>query len=347
MALYTGPALPPVTGKGEKMKGITGPAAMMMAALFVLAAVPRPAGAAGMSVGAALGYSWWDGPVGNAVSGKSTPGSAISRSRITPALMYGPSLSFSFAGRWGYSVVVTFGDSFRERGRYYEAWRSSYRTGRAPVFRYDLDSSVSCALNEYVKIVAAFRLLGYRADARMRHFASGSYGTSSPVEEFWGTGPAAGLAFTIPIAERTALSIQASGMYLQGRTSTRERIHDFYTAGASYDYTSRKAFVLADIAGGRADLSLAHTFETASLTVSLGGRYQILKYYFRDGSASVRTSAAFRAPDAAAYTALYEKLDGRASRNAPGREPDHSYGLTFSISYSTEFVKKSREEKSR
>ncbi|HSV97448.1 MAG TPA: hypothetical protein VLM75_11025 [Spirochaetota bacterium] len=143
-----------------------------------------------------------------------------------------------------------------------------------PLRRYDSDIALNYSINRYVKLFGGAKIMGYTFD-------SGSH---------YGVGPALGLGVTIPLSDSLFLLWNVSGVYGFGREE-----HD---GGSSSD---------AREAGFNTTLSLAYYIESASTTITLGGRYQW-------------------------FNINYEKDD-------PDEFPESNitfYGITFSAVYSFE-----------
>lgn len=143
-----------------------------------------------------------------------------------------------------------------------------------PLRRYDSDIALNYSINRYIKVFGGAKVMGYAFD-------QGSY---------YGAGPALGLGLTLPLSDSLFLLGNVSGVYGFGREE-----HD---GGSSSD---------ARELGFNTTFSLAYYIESASTTITLGGRYQW-------------------------FNIDYEKDD-------PNEFPESNitfYGITFSVVYSFE-----------
>ncbi len=160
-------------------------------------------------------------------------------SSVDPALLYGPMLAIQLTDNFGLTSVFLTGKLEDDSGPVYH--------------RYDSDTTLNYRLNSYFKIFAGFKYMGYRMEFDNEYT---NYDLSVD-----GIGPAAGISVVLPLGANFFVLANGSAMYLWNK---------FSETGQS-DSTD-KAY------GANATASLAYYIAPASVTLSLGGRYQYLKY---------------------------------------------------------------------
>ncbi len=152
-----------------------------------------------------------------------------------PALMYGPVLALGFTSRWSLSSIFLYGEFTLEE-----------QEGDREIDRYDSDTAINFSINRYVKLFGGVKFMGYS----MSNFTHR------------GAGPALGAGITLPLSESFFLLWNLSGMYLWGEHKRKgedsQEVNSLYTEP-----------------GLNTNLSLAYYIESASTTITLGGRYQL------------------------------------------------------------------------
>jgi hypothetical protein len=158
---------------------------------------------------------------------------------MDPTFLVGPIISLGFSEQWNLSMVFLYGQFKME---------SSGEDGDSDdINRIDTDISLNYLINNYIKIFGGIKAMGY-------YFGNGKHHS---------IGPALGVGLNLPIYGNYYLLGNLSGMYNYG-------VHD-----DSNDEDSGSNLVEF---GFNSTLSLAYYLESASTTISLGGRYQ----FFRD-----------------------------------------------------------------
>jgi len=121
--------------------------------------------------------------------------------------------------------------------------------------RYDSDLALNYSITRYMKIFGGVKFMGYTWDEG----------------DHYGVGPAAGVGFTLPVSDSLFLLWNFSGMYAFAKEKGNQ-------TGEDYRTNAREP-------GVNTTLSLAYYIESASTTISLGGRYQWFKIlYDKDDS---------------------------------------------------------------
>lgn len=113
--------------------------------------------------------------------------------------------------------------------------------------RYDSDLICNYRISNYFKIFAGAKYIGFTWEEDGKHQA---------------LGPGAGISTVFPVGGNFFILGYFSGMYLRGQEDGAK--------GSSYSVKTNEY-------GGNASLSLAYYIQSASTTISLGGRYQQLK----------------------------------------------------------------------
>ncbi len=163
---------------------------------------------------------------------------------IDPSLLYGPVVAIGFSPKWSLTAVFLYG--------MYDMEMSPGNS--ESIRRYDSDTALNYSINRYVKLFGGVKAMGY-------NWADGSH---------YGVGPALGVGLTLPLSDSVFLLGNLSGLYGFGREK-----HDASMGGGSS---------AAREAGFNSTLSLAYYIESASTTITLGGRCQWFTIDYDDNS---------------------------------------------------------------
>ena len=162
-----------------------------------------------------------------------------SKQTIDPTFLVGPVVSLGFSEHWNLSMVFLYGRLVMDEDG-----------GNNDINRLDSDISINYVMNNYLKIFGGIKAMGYYWDQGHHH----------------SLGPALGIGLTIPIYGNYYFLGNISGMYNYG-----EHQDDDNESG------NERRSIIREY-GFNSTVSLAYYIESASTTVSIGGRYQ----YFRD-----------------------------------------------------------------
>ena len=194
--------------------------------------IPCKAYAYDITVGAATWYTWWDI---NSENGDTRS--------LGPSFLYGPAISLKFNDDFNLTFIYLYG-KFDDN----EAVNVSYK-------RVDSDLALNYRLNDYFKVFAGIKYMGF----------------SKPGSIHAGYGPGLGVSFTSPITnpiiDNLFLLATLSGLYTWGDEEDR--------FGDKSDYNEY---------GLNSNLSVAYYITPASTTVTLGGRFQYFKTDYDDGA---------------------------------------------------------------
>ena len=318
---------------------------MAILVILLLTTIPLLANSSvDISFGASVRYTEWMPPWINGMKKFSAyfPSGETSRQPHTLPLkinkfkfdpehkfLYGGALSISFLKRWSISSSFAIG-SFQavSKGAVLDNIILLLNLGDFPfyfihtmyekeILKYDSDSLISCRVHDYVKIFIGFKYQGYKYDEKLfflvKGGTSGFYGKGKA--NFINYGPGLGFGLTIPLGKSFFLLYNISGSILIG--------------SAEYDYKYALLIPNLKLVGryddehfysycGNTSLSLAYYIEAASITLALGGRYQVL--YFKQKN---------------------KKLQGFLDYN---NKYDHFYGGTITVLYSFKIGGKKRKK---
>jgi len=146
--------------------------------------------------------------------------------------------------------------------------KDSSGPGTQEISRTDSDLALNYRLNNYFKIFIGAKYMAYK----MPDFSHRS------------TGPGAGISAVIPVAGNFFILGNVSALYLWGKEKQDVEKADFNEYGAN------------------TSISLAYYIESASTTISLGGRYQYFKTAYDDPNNSDIKHHFYGATLSASYT---------------------------------------------
>lgn len=229
-----------------------------------------PLRAMDITVGATTWYSWWDmeGKVDNV------------EFDMDPALLYGPAIAVKINDDFGFNMIFLYGEF---EGDYIVDTQSVLGKIKIPTTtkRYDSDTSITYRLNDYVKLFGGVKYMGYE----MKGDGSELISQDPFTVKNDAYGPAAGLSFVVPIAQNFYLLANGSGLYLWGSSDNDQTIN---TDANCYGYNTTA--------------SVAYYIAPASVTLSLGGRYQYFKWLTDEDNGTESDHAFYGITAAATYT---------------------------------------------
>ncbi|TAL39822.1 MAG: hypothetical protein EPN93_00835 [Spirochaetes bacterium] len=161
-----------------------------------------------------------------------------------PGLLYGPVVGIDFAKHWSVTSVFLTGNL----GERFDGLPDlRYR-------RYDSDTTVGYSFARYFKIFAGFKYVRFDDD---------SSGGSTPIfgsanQNFYTMGPGAGLSCLVPLTDTLFGILNFSGLYCYGKYKDPSVSDN--TKDLGYNITA----------------AIAWHYAPASVTLTLGGRYQYL-----------------------------------------------------------------------
>ena len=222
----------PVQGESamKKILIITGIAWFITTGMMIIA--PGPLQSATLGIGAAGWYAWWE------------PEPETRDADADPGFLYGPQLLLQCSPSISVSSVFLFG-----KFKYYDY--SNEGTTSMDITRYDSDTTLTYALNRYVRIFGGLKFMGY-------DYNNGSH---------YGLGPGLGFGLVFPLVERLFGTIGVSGLYLWGEQTDESPEGDRTMKFIEYGVNNSIALVYA---------------ASPSVNLSIGGRYFFFRYEVTD-----------------------------------------------------------------
>jgi len=214
--------------------------------MFITVFLPVSGSAMGLSVGASTWYTEWNDYEDGSKS-----------SDIDSFFLYGPLLSLKLNNDFSLSTLFLYGKTEVTFPFDDENLSPAYTLDST---RIDSDTGISYRLNSVFKVVAGFKYMWYKTEGGVYASSVDVYDTET---NFTTYGPAFGINGTFSLGNSFYLNASISGMYLWWKTTTEAE-------GISLDDEKYNAV------GINTGLSLLYYISAASVTLSLGGRYQII-----------------------------------------------------------------------
>ena len=253
--------------------------AFIIVFMSVVITLPQKVQAADWGLGIYSFYAWW----------KPAFAKLYDEYEMDPSLYAGPMVSVTFFQDWtlGIGLYVPFisGDvklKYKDMG---EISAQEYTINiDSKSERLDIDSSLSYRINKFFKIFAGFKLAQFTDEETEDHYNIDKVTVSSPFtipadtdirsNKITGYGPALGVSFSLPVTERVSLSVGTSGLYMKTELSITGFNEEsaFQIDGSTRYKYKYKAY------GNNSTLGLSYLIEPVSTVISIGGRFQVLKY---------------------------------------------------------------------
>ncbi len=303
----------------------------VLATIVLLLLGSNNARAVELSIGFNTWYSWWQPAWQKGIFKEPLPGPYLEAMfsdypdfKTDSSFMYGPTVSLKFFGKLGISSTFMYGRyTSRDIGivpwtHNYVSWNYDYFRSKRAIEKYDSDTILSFSPVSFLKIFTGFKYQGYtyEEDALRPNddFTNGYIVSGKNTIKNYGTG--LGVGFTVPVVQNLFWIVNISGTILWG---TEKAIFDpliVFSGGFFPVWFPNGRFIAY---GGNASTSFAYFIEKISTTISIGFRYQALKYYQTTGMTG------------------FMKMGGSF---------DHFYGATCSVVYTLDFKKmKSKKDK--
>ncbi|MBP7584142.1 MAG: hypothetical protein KBA61_08930 [Spirochaetes bacterium] len=261
---------------------------IMTAVLVLVISTSIPAFSWPLGIGVTSYYSYWN-PAWS---------EGFDNVEIDPALLVGPVLSLTVFDTFtltGFMMVSVN----NPRSRYSLPLAGVGNVGIVSnVERLEAELSLMYLVNRYFRILAGYKTQLYNEEDTPETVIV-PVGYTSRVD-FWKnsfqiSGPGAGMALILPVADAFSLSISTSLIYLAiDHTSPRlkQMGMEIYSEGIDYNYTGT---------GNNTAITASYYFPSMNTVISLGGRFQFLHY--------------------------------KAEGDAPSMGNDYYYGITFAALY--------------
>ncbi len=320
-------------------------------ALAAIAFTSTRAHATGMKVGATVWYSWWDSQfLEKLISFKISPYTIKGTYSINPAPLYGPILAFDFDNGLSLNIVFTCGSHFKAEGRSIMiAPLESLKTD-APLYKYDLDTTLTYSVNKFFKVFAGMKVQGHNYKATYEAFAPNSPVGITKSEkrdlDFINYGPGLGISVTAPLGKNFFMLANASGLYLRSRYNYHDKLFKYLLEGSTYPILMNSSTLNGDLNafGVNTGLSFAYIFVDPSITLTLGGRYQFLQHRMVNVSNTQRDISNPAPMSNIMNNVIRSFMYEWGMNKSLKKSQEHFYGLTFSVIYSIEFSSARKKE---
>ena len=218
-----------------------------------------------MSIGATTWYTWLEQEFSSNIDDYI---SSHTEQKDDSAFLYGPVLSVKFNDDFNLSFVYLFGKFDTEQ-------TMGDNTLKYELKRRDSDLALNYRLNNYFKAFLGLKYIGFNISCQDKDKFSGG-GPAGDVLNIKhnSLGPGLGLSATYPVYDNIFVLATISGFCLWGKES-KDFNNNIYREKIKADYNDY---------GVNSTLSLAYYIAPAATTISLGGRFQYIKTYYRNFS---------------------------------------------------------------
>lgn len=233
--------------------------------------VPIPAHSMNITLGVNAYYAWWD-PAWRNVNGEFKP---------DPLLMWGPSVTLSFEGGYYVSLVYLQNRTNPSDANY------TVRGGGSGGYTLNIDTAIE---RDELELTAGYRLsdsVRMFAGAKYMKYVAGGRDTDATItgavpftldaiNSFYAesAGAGAGLLYFTQVSSNTLLSMSASIIYALSTVM----INDYRQIGATYTIGPVSDKNIYNAVGGNAGLNISYFVRGTGIMLTLGGRFQLLKY---------------------------------------------------------------------
>ena len=252
--------------------------------------VPQKAQAADWAVGIYTFYGWWQ----PAYKGY------LDDLKIDSSNLYGgPAIGVTFFQNWTLSLAIYYGIEDTSTEYDYQGTGGLSATDytihmKTEMSRTDFDLSLSYKINQQFKVFLGVKSISlsdgndkdiYDEECFTITTTSGSYvkGDSKWKEtHLESIGPGLGISYTIPIFDKTALTFATSALYAGASLKSNKYIESssgiLDAQQVEYTYTTY---------GNNSTVTLSYFIEPISTAISIGGRFQVLRYVSEDDAPSL------------------------------------------------------------
>ena len=197
-----------------------------------------------------------------------------------PAFLYGPTISVKFAENWNITFVYLYGKFDYEdkdsppTGLTLVNYKSKFKSKRS-----DADLAINYRLNDYFKIFGGIKVMSFgMVPLEYSDGGPGSQSANTGNPTCFGLG--SGLNATFPVAENLFLLATLSGFI--GNADVDVKRYDIYKG---WTPSNGEGFWFYAI---NSNLAIAYYIDSASTTISLGGRYQYFKIEYNSNALPVK-----------------------------------------------------------
>lgn len=260
---------------------------IMAILISITLSTPRNAAAADYSIGLYSYYAWW----------KPSFASLYSNYKMDPGLYVGPAFAVTFSEKWTFSLGIYLPLFMSGELEYdYTGTGGISSTPytikiKSESERADIDSTLSYRIDNNIRIFAGYKYMEFD-DSDEQTFPESKLTISSPYTktgndewkrtEITSHGPALGASYTIHAAENTALTIGTSMLY----TMTKLKNNKYSEVSSGVLGADQVNYAYKGV-GNNSTITLSYYMKPASTSISIGGRYQAVKYYGESGAPSL------------------------------------------------------------
>ena len=246
---------------------------LMISGIFI----QSKASAADWGAGLYSYYAWW----------KPSFSELYDNYKMGPGLYIGPMLNISFSEKWSFGIGIYLPLILNSELEYDyngtgESSGSPYTIHiESEAERLDLDTSLTYRINNNFKVFAGYKYSEFNdsdgasiKDDKITLTAGFTKSGTWERNVLISHGPGLGLSYTIPFAEKAAMTFGTSIIYMRSSFDTNE-----YVESSSNTVSAEKVKYSYNGFGNNSTLSMSYFIEPMSTAVSIGGRFQVLKYF--------------------------------------------------------------------
>ncbi len=291
------------------------------------------------SFGANVMYAWWEPMFKDNILDPqrffldSSTFKLRQKTDISQAFLYGPMVSLTVNEKWRISSIFITSQQFnfedltsRQTSQNNHTLTSKSITD---IRRYDTDTALSYIINRYLYLFAGYKFQQYR------YRGDGDIFSTSPAYMYEkhkakNNAHGAGLGFgvTVPLIDYFFLSCSFSGLYQRSKITGSGQFA--MTTPVSPYLTINDLSLTGNIYGANSNLAFGYFIKKASLTVSLGARYQFYRYIVHNTTfKGLNNSYLFSGSLGGLF--LENSSANYILKNSYNMNYDHFYGITFSV----------------
>lgn len=194
---------------------------------------------------------------------------------IDPALLVGPVVSLSFGERYTLTGLLMM-NANQPHSKYSVPMPGSGEVGiDSEMRRMEGELNLMYSITGYFRILAGYKMQDYQ-ETYQPDMTTVPVGYTNKID-FWDTGiwingPGLGIVVSFPLGGNIGFSISTSLIYMSIKYRERGLMlmgMDIYSEGKDYSYTGL---------GNNSSVSFGYYIESINTAISLGGRFQYLRY---------------------------------------------------------------------
>jgi hypothetical protein len=234
-----------------------------------------------VTIGTQVWFAWWR-PAWDSQEYTSDPGNTEYSSDLRvpdPQVLAGPVLSVSLGERLTLSSALAFGGYWTWGPRIHQN-PNNMSFEELDIRKYDLDTTLSYAATEWLRLFAGIKIQGYdyfKERTKYDRTAGLTDWKTLKDTRYFSIGPGVGAGVSLPLIAGLYATVNAGVLALWARETTEMEkywLQDPTLRVDKIDYVGT-----AFIAGGNTSASLVYFVPESRLALSLGFRYQGLRYF--------------------------------------------------------------------